>query len=79
MNPLASTSVDLDVVPCGGRKLPAPAPVGGLYVGSYHRACRRAAAALAPLRTLILSARHGLDHLDEVLAPYDTTFGDPAR
>ena len=69
--------LDLVVVPCGGRKLSAAAPAGELYVGSYHRACRRAAAALAPRRTLILSARHGLVDLDQVLAPYDTTFSDP--
>lgn len=72
-----STRPDLVVVPCGGRKLQRPAPAGALYVGPYHRACRRAAAALSPRRTLILSARHGLVGLDEVLAPYDTTFGDP--
>lgn len=66
---------DLVVVRCG-RKLCAPAPAGDLYVGSYHRACRQAAAALAPRRTLILCARHGLVDLDQVLAPYDTTFGD---
>lgn len=68
---------DVVVVPCGGRKLRTPAPAGDLYVGSYHRACRRAAAALAPRQTLILSARHGLVDLDQVLAPYDMTLGDP--
>lgn len=66
---------DLVVVRCG-RKLCAPAPAGDLYVGSYHRAYRRAAAALAPRRTLIHRARYELVDLDQVLAPYDTTFGD---
>lgn len=65
------------MVPCGGRKLQRPAPAGELYVGSYHRACRRAAAVLSLRRTLILSARHGLVGLEDVLAPYDTIFGDP--
>lgn len=72
-----SARPDLVVVPCGGRKLQRLAPAGELYAGSYHRACRRAAAALSPRQTLILSARHGLVGLEDVLAPYDTTFGDP--
>jgi hypothetical protein len=66
--------------PCGGRKLttPAPAPAGELYIGSYHLACRRAAAALTrPDRILILSALHGLLPLDRVIAPYDLRMGQP--
>lgn len=46
-----------------------------MYVGSYHRACRRAADALQPDRLLILSARHGLLDLDDVIEPYDTPHG----
>jgi hypothetical protein len=68
----------LVIVPCGGRKGPVPAPAGELYVGSYHLACRRAAAALTtPDRTLILSALHGLVPLDRVIAPYDLRMGQP--
>jgi hypothetical protein len=68
----------LVIVPCGGRKLSAPAPAGQLYTGSYHLACRRAAAALTdPPRILILSALHGLLPLDRVIAPYDLRMGQP--
>jgi hypothetical protein len=69
-NPLAS--------PCGARKLTEPAPAGQLYTGSYHLACRRAAAALTtPDRILILSALHGLLPLDQVTTPYELRMGQP--
>lgn len=51
---------ELVVIPCGSRKLGRRARAADLYVGSYHRACRRAADALGPDRQLILSARYGL-------------------
>ncbi|MFE9809231.1 DUF6884 domain-containing protein [Streptomyces sp. NPDC005227] len=66
---------ELVVIPCGSRKLGRRAPAGDLYVGSYHRACRRAAEALEPGRLLILSARYGLLDLDDVIEPYDTPHG----
>ncbi|GHE98102.1 hypothetical protein GCM10014715_62820 [Streptomyces spiralis] len=66
---------ELVVIPCGSRKLSAPAPAADMYVGSYHRACRKAADALQSERLLILSARHGLLDLDEVIEPYDTPHG----
>ncbi|WP_181802073.1 DUF6884 domain-containing protein [Streptomyces shenzhenensis] len=65
----------LVVIPCGSRKLGWPARAADIYVGSYHRACRRAADALRPDRLLILSARHGLLDLDDVIEPYDTPHG----
>jgi len=64
------------VIPCGGKKLDEAAPAGELYVGSYHRAARRAADALGG-RVLILSALHGLVDLDTVLEPYDLRMGQP--
>ncbi|MFD6918894.1 DUF6884 domain-containing protein [Streptomyces sp. NPDC059944] len=66
---------ELVVIPCGSRKLDRRAPAGDLYLGSYHRACRRAAEALEPGRLLILSARYGLLDLDDVIEPYDTPHG----
>ncbi|MGW1727638.1 DUF6884 domain-containing protein [Streptomyces sp. NPDC002306] len=66
---------ELVVIPCGSRKLDRPARAADLYVGSYHRACRKAADALRPDRLLILSARHGLLDLDDVIEPYDTPHG----
>jgi len=70
----------LVIVPCGGRKLSTPAPAGEIYTGSYHVACRRAAAALADpdrILILILSALYGLLRLDRVIAPYDLQMGQP--
>jgi hypothetical protein len=64
------------VVPCGGAKLRRPAPAGQMYVGSYHRACRRAAAQLGG-RLLILSARYGLLTPDTVIEPYELMMGQP--
>jgi hypothetical protein len=67
------------VVPCGGRKLDTetPVPAAELYVGSYHRAARRAAEVLAGSAglVLILSALHGLVTLDQMLAPYELRAG----
>lgn len=66
------------IVACGAKK-EGPAAAGALYVGSYHRAMRRAADALTRDggRVLILSALHGLVELDTVLAPYDMRMGEP--
>ncbi|MFC8257818.1 DUF6884 domain-containing protein [Streptomyces sp. NPDC057291] len=66
---------ELVVIPCGSRKLGRRARAADMYVGSYHRACRKAADALQPDRLLILSARHGLLDLDDVIEPYDTPHG----
>ncbi|MCX5426125.1 DUF6884 domain-containing protein [Streptomyces sp. NBC_00078] len=80
------------VVACGGRKavysdgLRKGEPVigaraGELYVGSYHRAARRAADVLTrdgrAGRVVILSARYGLVELDEHLLNYNLRAGDP--
>ncbi|MGW2227495.1 DUF6884 domain-containing protein [Streptomyces formicae] len=80
------------IVACGGRKavytegLRKGEPVIGaraseLYVGSYHRAMRRAADVLTRGgrggRVLILSAKHGLVELGEHLLNYDVKAGDP--
>ena len=72
---LAPLKPELVVIPCGSRKLDRPARAADLYIGSYHRACRRAAEALRPDRLLILSARYGLVDLDDVVEPYDTPHG----
>ncbi|MEV7842043.1 hypothetical protein OH749_31585 (plasmid) [Streptomyces albidoflavus] len=80
------------IVACGGRKavytegLRKGEPVigaraGELYVGSYHRAARRAADVLTrdgrAGRVLILSAKYGLVELDEYLSTYNLRAGDP--
>ncbi|MEU1534185.1 DUF6884 domain-containing protein [Streptomyces fagopyri] len=66
---------ELIVIPCGARKLDHRARVADMYIGSYHRACRRAAEALRPDRLVILSARYGLLGLDDEIDPYDTPHG----
>ncbi|WP_377273059.1 DUF6884 domain-containing protein [Peterkaempfera sp. SMS 1(5)a] len=66
---------ELIVIPCGSRKLDHPARAAEMYIGSYHRACRRAAEALQPDRLVILSARYGLLDLDDEIEPYDTPHG----
>lgn len=66
---------ELIVVPCGARKLDHRARAAEMYIGSYHRACRRAAEALRPDRLVILSARYGLLDLDDEIEPYDTPHG----
>ncbi len=66
------------IVGCGSAKLGRPAAAGAMYVGSYHRAARRAAAALTDdAHTLILSARYGLLRLDDPIEPYELRIGDP--
>lgn len=76
----ALAAVPLVIVPCGGRKLTVPAPAGEMYVGSYHAATRRAAAALAAAtgaRVMILSAKYGLLDLDRLIAPYEQHMSKP--
>ena len=68
---------ELVVITCGSRKLDHRALAGELYTGGYHRACRRAAEALAPDRLLILSSAYGLLALDDVVDPYDTSVDAP--
>ncbi|WP_331757021.1 hypothetical protein OH782_41330 (plasmid) [Streptomyces sp. NBC_01544] len=69
------------VVPCSAAKLSttAPVPAADLYVGSFHRLCRRAAHAIASGTgtVLVLSAAHGFVTLDEPLAPYELRMGEP--
>jgi hypothetical protein len=67
---------EIVIVPCGGKKVGTAAPAGEMYVGSYHRAARRAAEAHGG-RVLILSAKYGLLPLDRVIGPYELRMGQP--
>lgn len=68
----------LVVIGCGAGKLDRPAPAAELYTGTYFRECLATARAIAdPESIRILSAKHGLVRLDDVLEPYDVTLGDP--
>jgi uncharacterized protein DUF6884 len=76
--PDADSLQPLVIVPCGARKLAEPASAGRPDTGSYHRPCRRPAAALTtPERMLILSSLHGLLPLARVIAPYELRMGQP--
>ncbi|MEO6701716.1 MAG: DUF6884 domain-containing protein [Jatrophihabitantaceae bacterium] len=68
----------LVIIPCGAKKASGISPAGQLYLGGYHLACRRLADRLtSPDRILILSARHGLLRLDELIAPYEQRLDQP--
>ncbi|WP_392667212.1 DUF6884 domain-containing protein [Streptomyces sp. LN785] len=66
---------ELLIIPCGSRKLGWPTRAADMYIGSYHRACRKAADALQSRRLLILSGHYGLLDLDDIIEPYDTPHG----
>jgi len=68
----------LVVIPCGGKKADRTLPAHQLYVGSYFRACLNAALAITPAhRVRVLSARHGLLPLEQLIAPYELRMGQP--
>jgi len=73
------------VTPCGAAKAAAPAPASELYVSATFRHYLAAALAEAEatrqdlghdVEVLILSAKHGLLGLAEMVAPYDVTMTD---
>jgi hypothetical protein len=66
------------IIGCGARKLSHPAPAAELYTGPYFRDCLATARVLAgDHNVLILSARHGLLGLADVIGPYDLSMGQP--
>jgi hypothetical protein len=74
---VAGRTSGIVIVGCGTNKLATAAPAGELYTGSYFRACSLTAAAIAPGRWFILSARYGLVAPSDELEPYDLTLGAP--
>jgi hypothetical protein len=65
-------NLDVGLVACSRRKADRPVPARELYVSPLFRAARAyAERRYGPERWFILSARHGLVHPDQVLAPYD--------
>jgi hypothetical protein len=66
------------VIPCGAGKQDTAAPAAELYTGSMFTLALTAARTLVDdSHILILSARHGLVALDQVLEPYDVKMGGP--
>lgn len=78
---MVSNVKTLIIAPCGIRKAPAPAPAREFYTGGYARSCLAFAIALADTLenagVLILSARYGFVDLENILEPYNVTFGRP--
>lgn len=68
----------LVLIPCGNRKGPAVTVAWNLYVGTHFRKGLRAALALTTGdRIRIISAKHGLMPVDQVVAPYNLKMGEP--
>jgi len=63
------------LVGCGKAKLPRLAPARDLYTGGLFRQARAYAEKHADA-WLILSAKHGVIHPDDVIAPYDVSMND---
>ncbi|MFJ6943281.1 hypothetical protein ACISU4_01235 [Streptomyces wuyuanensis] len=68
-------------MPCSAAKLATtvPVPAADLYVGLFHRLCRRAAHAIAGRAGTVLVPLCGprLRAFDEPLAPYELRMGEP--
>lgn len=66
------------VIPCSGAKKNERTAARDLYTGQLYRSALLAAEAMQARgevdRVLILSAKHGLTELDEVIDPYDTSW-----
>ena len=66
------------IIPCGALKRRERCRARDLYIGSYFKANLRYALSVAQTPdVLILSAKHGLIHLDEKVEPYDLKMGQP--
>lgn len=66
------------IIPCGQKKARTPQPAARLYQGPYFTACLRYALTQTSAdRVYILSGKHGLLALADVVAPYNMKIGDP--
>jgi hypothetical protein len=66
----------LVIIPCGGAKLTEPAPAADIYIGSMFADTLRTARTMTSDENIrILSAKHGLRKLDEIVEPYDVKMG----
>ena len=61
------------LIACASKKLSHAAPAGELYTSPLFRLSLAYARKLQPDDIYILSAKHGLLDLDDVIEPYDTT------
>lgn len=75
---MTNTTLSIGLVGCSGPKLEEPAPARQLYTSQLFRS----ALALAERRhdvVYVISAKHELVTLDQVVAPYDLAMGDVAK
>lgn len=68
----------LCIISCDKAKLPTPAAAHRLYTGGYFKTQLAWARSHYPVSSIrILSAKHGLIKLTDVLHPYDVKMGQP--
>lgn len=64
------------IIPCGKAKQEHASPAHAMYIGGYHKMCRRYAQTFANNdRIFILSAKYGLLANDDIVQPYSLTLG----
>lgn len=62
------------IIACGSKKRDHPAPARDMYIGALFRNARRAAEATGQ-PWWIMSAKYGIIPPDQVIEPYDMTYG----
>jgi hypothetical protein len=68
------------ILGCGAKKGRMAAPAWQLYTGSTFHLALAWARSIVPLRSIyILSAKYGLIHSMDVIAPYDAQMGTPSQ
>lgn len=64
------------IIPCGKAKQEHASPAHAMYIGGYHKMCRRYAQTFASNEAIfILSAKYGLLANDDIVQPYSLTLG----
>lgn len=64
------------LISCVSKKLPYRAKARDLYTSPLFRMNLKYAEQFSPKKIFILSAKHGLVHLDEEIDPYDVTLNE---
>lgn len=67
------------LIACCKGKLSYPAPARELYQGSLFKKSLAYVTSLGPDTILILSALHGVVHIDQVIEPYEVTLNTMKR
>lgn len=64
------------LISCVSKKLPYRAKARDLYTSPLFRMNLKYAQQFSPQKIFVLSAKHGLVHLDEEIDPYDVTLNE---